>query len=272
MKPCTRRVVRPVDLDMTVDTASADDAGISIQQRSGRSEIFSGEQLDWMVRKTDLGMTLLTQKGWRSHEQAIAIRTVREVAAHTAFGHRSVFPDEWAAFGCVAIRTEFERRVGAQQRIRCRPVWLMAIVAVDLALEQRHVGTLAKFDTLSRMAAETGPLDTRFPQQIGRRDIAHRIVAITAGKILGLVDRARPVDSRSSRMTLQAYPVQLARRSTTLARESHDLGAVAGIFEMLTAGTVTGLATAPFESGPRIPQKDIGVNGVGPMLGLDLVA
>ena len=122
------------------------------------------------------------------------------------------------------------------------------------------------------MAAETGPLDARLPEQSRSRDFAHWIVAIAAGKVFGLVDRARPVDPRAARMTLQADVIQLLRRSTALASERHDLAGVAGIFEMLTAGTVTGLAAATFESSPRISQKDFGVNGVGPVLGLDSVA
>lgn len=215
---------------------------------------------------------MLTQKRWRRHEQAIAIGTVREVTAHASLGHRGVFPDERAAFGRVAIRAELERRIGAQQRICRRPVWLVAIVAVDLALEKRHVGTLAKLDALGRMAAETGLLDAHLPEQTRSRDLAHGIVAIAASKIFRFVDRARPVDPRPPRVTRKADSVQLLRRSAARASERHDLCAVARIFEMLTGGTVAGLAAAPFESGPRIAQKNIGVKGVGPMFGLDTVA
>ena len=59
----------------------------------------------------------------------------------------------------------------------------MAIVTVDFTFEERHMGALSKLDPLCRMAAETSPLDARFAQQARRRNIAHWIVAITAGEI-----------------------------------------------------------------------------------------
>lgn len=41
---------------------------------------------------------------------------------------------------------------------------------------------------------------------------------------------------------------------------------------MIATGTMTGLAVAPLENGPRISEKHVGMDRVGPMLGLDAMA
>jgi hypothetical protein len=51
-----------MDLDMTVDTATADDAGIAVRWNPRRAQILAREQLDRVVLDTELGMTLLAQK------------------------------------------------------------------------------------------------------------------------------------------------------------------------------------------------------------------
>lgn len=105
------------------------------------------------------------------------------MAARTALSDGSVLPDEGATFIRMAIRAEFEGRARAQQWIGRGPVCLMAIVTVELAFEEWHMGALSKLDPLLRMAAETGPFDARFTQQTRRGDLAHWIVTITAGEI-----------------------------------------------------------------------------------------
>jgi hypothetical protein len=48
----------------------------------------------------------------------------------------------------MAIRAEFEGRARAQQWIGRGPVCLMAIVTVELAFEEWHMGALSKLDPL----------------------------------------------------------------------------------------------------------------------------
>lgn len=62
MEPSARRMIRPVDLDMTVDTATADDAGIAVRWNPRRAQILAREQLDRVVLDTELGVALLAQK------------------------------------------------------------------------------------------------------------------------------------------------------------------------------------------------------------------
>jgi hypothetical protein len=79
------------------------------------------------------------------------------------------------------------------------------------------------------------------------------------------------MDSRTARVTSKTDRVHLIHRSVSLPGERHDLRAIAGIGEMIAPGTVTGLASSPLEICPRVSQEDVGVDRVGPMLGLDAV-
>ena len=99
-----------------------------------------------------------------------------------------------------------------------------------------------------------------------------RVVAVAAGERLAVVGGARPVEPRAVRVALETDRVLLLGQTVGVAGEGDDRRTVARIGEMARAGAVAGLAGPALEGGARVLQEDVGVERVGPVLGLDGVA
>jgi hypothetical protein len=157
-------MVRAVDLDVTSHAGAADDSRVAIRSDLSGSQVFRRLERNRMVPDAELRVALLTQEGGRRDQQAVSIRTVRQMTTRTALGHRSVLPYEGTSLVGMATRAEIEGRTGAQQWVRRRAVRLMTIITIELAFEEWHMRALSELGSLSRMAAETGLSHRRFAQ------------------------------------------------------------------------------------------------------------
>src|SRR5258706_2128464 len=151
----TRRVIRPVDLRVTVETAAVHQAIVG--GAAGRHVLRRQESRGVPeVRVVDRRVTLLTQERKRSDEQLLVIRAVRLVAVEAALRHGRVLPDEGPALLGVTAGAQLVHVVGLQQRLRGRAVRVVTVGAADLPLEQRHVRALREVGALLRVTGEAG--------------------------------------------------------------------------------------------------------------------
>lgn len=102
------------------------------------------------------------------------------VADRTILGDRRMLPEKGATLIRVTIRAQLEHGIRPQQRIGNGAVGLMTVVAIDLALEQGHVGSFSELGPFARVTSETRRMNAFLAQQSGRRSAGHGVVAITA--------------------------------------------------------------------------------------------
>ncbi len=119
-------------------------------------EVSPDEEIVGVPESTRLGVALVAEKRRRRDEKLLVVRPVRAMAIETALDHRGVLPEEGSALLGVALVTQLIAGIAAQQRIRGRPVRLVAVAAGDFAFEQRHVGTLSELHALRGVAGEAG--------------------------------------------------------------------------------------------------------------------
>lgn len=149
-------MIRAMNLRVAADTAAIQDPRVGT--RTAR-EITPDQKVVGVAKATHIAVTSIAQKRCGSDQQCLVIGPVWVVAIEAAFDDRRVFPDERPAFFRMAARAQDVDTVGSQQRIGRRTVRLVAIATRDLALEQRHVGALAKLAALGWMTSKTNLRD-----------------------------------------------------------------------------------------------------------------
>jgi len=176
-----------------------------------------------------------------------------------------MFEQEWSALFRVAAVTKLVDAVGLEQRVGGRTVRVVAIDATHLAFQQRHVRALVELSALCLVAGKTSLADG-FPrrQSVGRK-IRHRIVAVAAGQIVILVDRAVPENALAALMTRDALRVLLRNRRLALARKTYDGRQIGWVLDMHRTRTVTGFAPLRLVFIPRIEREHCGVHGMSPV-------
>lgn len=192
-------------------------------------EIAHGHQLAGV---TVLRMTLLAQHRTWCGQQRFEIRTVRRVTVQAILAHGRVLEQEWPALLRVTAITDFVDAIGFEQRGRRRAVRIVAIDATHFAFGQRHVRTLVEFGALHLVAGEAGFVDRLSRGQAMRCEVRHRIVAIAAGELVVLVNRAVPEDALPSLMARQALRILARYRRLALVGEADDRCVVGWILHM----------------------------------------
>ena len=123
------------------------------------------------------------------------------MAIQAVLAYRRVFKEKWPALLRVAAVANLIDAIGLEKRGGRGTVRIVAIDAGDFALKQRHVRTLVEFGPLHLVASKTGLIDGLASREPMGGKIRHGIVAIAAGEIVVLVNRAVPKDSRAALVT-----------------------------------------------------------------------
>ena len=139
-----------MNVDVTGLATCRDQARIGT--RSQR-EISHGEKLR---RVPILGVALLAQNWSGSCQQTFEIRSMRTVTVHAVFPHRGVFEQERPTLFCMAAVAKLVHTIRLQQRLCGRAMRIVTVGAAQLALEQRHMGTLHEFRALDFVAGKAG--------------------------------------------------------------------------------------------------------------------
>src|SRR5215470_19604973 len=148
-----------------------------------------------------LRMTLLAQDWARNDEELLVVRTMGRMTGKAAFAHGSMLKQERPALLGVAAVASLVDAVGLEQRLRRAAVWVVAVDACDLSLEQRHVRAPRELRALRLMALDAGFIDRAARGQTFDGETRHRIVTIAAAEIVTLVNRAWPEDALPAAMT-----------------------------------------------------------------------
>jgi hypothetical protein len=130
----------------------------------------------------------------------------------------------------------------------------------------------AEFGALLLVTGETGFVDAAAGEQPRRGELRHRVVTVAAADAADIVDRARPEDARAALVALQALAILCFQGRAALAGKRDDRLRVGGVLDVLRAGPVAGFAAALGQLVAGIEAKDLRVDGVRPVLLLELVA
>ena len=133
-------------------------------------------------------MALLAQHGPRRGQQRLKIGPVRIVAVQAVLAHGCMLEQEGPAFLGVAAVANFIDAIGLEKRRGRRAMRIVAIHTGNLSLQQRHVRALVEFGALYLVAGKAGLIDGLARRKSMSSEIRHRVVAIAACKIVGLVN------------------------------------------------------------------------------------
>jgi len=243
----------------------------SLVGKFSRSQIPPRQKVVGVTEAARLVMALIAQKGRGRDEELLVIRAMRIVASQAAFDDRGMLPEKWPALFGVALVTQLIHAVGQQKRPSCRSMRRVTIVAVDLAFEERHVGTLVELRALLRVTREAGFGDALFREKTARSLFGHRVVTIAASQALEFVDRSGPVDTGTARVARKADVVSHRDTRIRLAGERDDLIAILRVLGVLGARSVAPLAAELLEF-VSWALRQAPVNGSRPMIGFYYVA
>ncbi len=104
---------------------------------------------------TSRRVALLAQKRSGRCQQHFVVGAVRQMAVQAAFANRRVTEDKGTALFSMTLKANLIDRVRFKEGIRGTAMRIMAVAASHLALEERHMRTLAEFYALLLMAAKT---------------------------------------------------------------------------------------------------------------------
>ena len=82
--------------------------------------------------------------------------------------------------------------------------------------------TLVEFSALHFVTLKAGLVDGLAGRQSVCREVRHRVVAVAAGKVVGLVSRAMPENPLPTLMAGETLCVLLCNRRLALVRETDD--------------------------------------------------
>ena len=168
-------------LSMAILTATIDDPHI----RADTSwKVCLSQQFVWMTSRC---MALLAQKRPCGCQQHLMVRAVRIMTIQAAFLNWGMAEDKWAALVGMTLKTDFIDRVRFQERIIRTAMWIVAVTATHLALEEWHMGALSEFYALLLMTLEARFMNGIFDQQARSGKVRHGIVAICAAEIVILM-------------------------------------------------------------------------------------
>lgn len=205
-------------------------------------------------------------------EQLVVVGTVRQMAVEAILAHRGMLPDERATFlGMTGVAQVIDGLSLEQTRIP-GAVGIMAILAGHLAFRHRHMRLLPKFRALLLVTALAGLGNASLLQQATGRELGHRVVAVAASELLGLVDGAGPIHAIAALVTSQTHFVLLGLRSSPRLGETDQVAVIGRIGRMLRTGTMTGLADLLFSQILRILAKDLGMQRMAEILVLGFMA
>jgi len=151
-------------------------------------------------------------------------------------------------------------------------VRIVAIVAAHLAFRKRHVRAAIELQANIFMALGAGIVDRCLGHQPFHRELRHHVMAVAAGQIVALMNRARPMIARTACVARQTSLRLRFYGGPGILREADDepLG--------LRAGGVCGAGTMACLANRNGRVKAIGhvqtqrVQGVGEVFGFELMA
>lgn len=202
------------------------------------------------------------QERTRLHKQFFVVRAVRCMAVQAIFAHRCVLPQEGAALLGVTGVAHLIDVIRLEQALVRRAVRIVAILAGHLAFRHRHVRFLLELGTLLLVTGLAGFGNAGFLQQAGTGELGHRVVAVTTGQFVGLVDGAFPENALSAFVAVQALPVHFSNGRVPAFGETDDQVAILGVLDVERAGTVTCLADGLCSFVARIQPEDLGMKRV----------
>ena len=164
-----------------------------------------------------LRVALLTQERPWGRQKCLEIRPVWCMAIQTILADWRVLEQKRPTFVGMAGKAQFVDTIGLEKRCRCRTVWIMAVGAAYLAFRQRHVGAFVELRSLLFVALGAGLIDRLSGRKSVGRKVGHRVVAVAAAEVVGLVDRAVPEDSLPALMARQTLCITLGRRVAAFA-------------------------------------------------------
>ena len=144
------------------------------------------------------------------------------MAVQAILAHRRMLEEKRAAlFGMTAI-ANLIHTVGLQQRRGRGAMRIVAIHTAQLALQERHMRALVEFGALNFMAGKAGLVDGLARRQTMSGEIRHRIVAVAAGQLVGLVNGAMPEDALTALVTGEALSILQRYRGFAFVGKADD--------------------------------------------------
>src|SRR4051794_13908437 len=122
------------------------------------------------------------------------------------------------------------------------------------------------------MTAVAGLRDARLGEQPACGKTRHRIVAIAAAELTVGVRRSRPMQALLAFVAVQALPVLHVFRRSPLLRETDQRTAIPRIPDVVRAGAMACFAHLALTRGAGVLAEDPGVQCLGEMPVLDVVA
>ncbi len=220
----------------------------------------------------EIRVTLLAQERNRRDQQRVLIRAMGGMAIQAILAHRRMFEKKRSALLGMTLVARFVDRVRLQQRVRERPVRVVAVIAAHLAVGQRHVGSAVELETDVAVALRTGIVDRAARQEPLHREFGHRIVAIAARQIVALMNRTGPVIPGPARVTRETRLGLRGDGRTGVFGIPDDEPFHLGIGGMRGARPMTGLAHRNRRIRPIGDVQSQGVQRVREVFRLELVA